>query len=96
MPQDPRLKCGRAARAGALAEHPTLRAVAERHGATTAQVALAWVLDHERVIAIPEAGTPAHVEENRAAVELRLTAVDLADLAEAFPPPVGPAPLPVH
>ena len=81
---------------GRLLTHPTLRAVAERHGATTAQVALAWVLDHERVIAIPEAGTPAHVEENRAAVGLRLTAEDLADLLEAFPPPVGPAPLPVH
>lgn len=81
---------------GRLLTHPVIRAVAARHDATTALVALAWVLDHERVIAIPEAGTPRHVEENRAALELSLTAADLADLEDAFPPPFGPSPLPVH
>jgi diketogulonate reductase-like aldo/keto reductase len=67
--------------------------VAARHEATPAQVALAWVLDHESVIAIPRAGTPEHVRENRAALDLRLTAVDIADLDDAFPPPTGPRPL---
>jgi diketogulonate reductase-like aldo/keto reductase len=81
---------------GRLLRDPTVRAVAERHGATAAQVALAWVLDHEHAIAIPEAGTPAHVEENRRALDLRLTTDDLADLLDAFPPPAGPRPLPVH
>jgi diketogulonate reductase-like aldo/keto reductase len=78
---------------GRLLRHPRLARVAERHGATPAQVALAWVLDHESVIAIPRAGTPQHVRENRAALDLRLTAVDIADLDEAFPPPIGPQPL---
>jgi diketogulonate reductase-like aldo/keto reductase len=81
---------------GRLLAHAAVRAIAERHGATPAQVALAWVLDHERVMTIPEAGTPAHVEENRAAVDLRLEPEDLADLLGAFPPPPGPQPLPVH
>jgi diketogulonate reductase-like aldo/keto reductase len=81
---------------GKLLGHQAVRAIAARHGATPAQVALAWVLDHEHVIAIPEAGTPAHVEENRAAVDLRLEPEDQADLLDAFPPPPGPAPLPVH
>jgi diketogulonate reductase-like aldo/keto reductase len=81
---------------GKLLGNATVLAIAERHGATPAQVALAWVLEHERVIAIPEAGSPAHVEENRAAVDLRLTPEDLADLLDAFPPPPGPSPLPVH
>jgi diketogulonate reductase-like aldo/keto reductase len=81
---------------GRLLRHPTVRAVAARHGATAAQAALAWVLDHEGVIAIPEAGTPEHVEENRAAVDLRLTPEDLAELLEVLPPPSGPRPLPVH
>jgi diketogulonate reductase-like aldo/keto reductase len=78
---------------GRLLGHPVLHEVAERHGATPAQVALAWVLSHEGVVAIPRAGDPAHVREDHGALALELTAVDLGDLAEAFPPPAGPQPL---
>ncbi len=46
---------------GRLLGHRALRAVAERHGATPAQVALVWVLRHDRVFTVPKAGTPAHV-----------------------------------
>jgi diketogulonate reductase-like aldo/keto reductase len=81
---------------GRLLRHPVVRDVAERHDATAAQVAIAWVLAHERVVAVAEAGTREHVEENRGALDLDLTAVDLADLLEAFPPPLGPVPLEVH
>jgi diketogulonate reductase-like aldo/keto reductase len=56
-------------------------------------VALAWVLREPGVMAIPKAGTVAHVRENRAALDLRLTAEDLASLDRAFPPPDGPQPL---
>ena len=56
-------------------------------GATAAQVALAWVLRHDGVFAIPQSGNPAHVRENSGALEIRLTAHDLADLDRAFPPP---------
>jgi diketogulonate reductase-like aldo/keto reductase len=80
---------------GRLLEHPVLQQVAVRHNATAAQVALAWVLRHSDTIAIPRAGTPAHVEENRAAVGLRLSGPDLAALDRAFPPPRGPQPLEV-
>lgn len=56
--------------------------VAERHGATTAQVALAWLLALSPVtVAIPGTGTLAHLEENMAARSLTLTADDLADLS---------------
>jgi diketogulonate reductase-like aldo/keto reductase len=78
---------------GRLLGHPALHEVAERHGATPAQVALAWVLAHEGVAAIPRAGDPAHVREDHGALALELTAVDIADLTEAFPPPTGPQPL---
>jgi diketogulonate reductase-like aldo/keto reductase len=78
---------------GRLLQHPVVADVAARHEATPAQVALAWVLAHESVIAIPRAGTPEHVRENRGALDLRLTAVDIADLDDAFPPPTGPRPL---
>ncbi len=78
---------------GRLLRHPALGAVAGRHGATPAQVALAWVLRQDGVIAIPKAGTAAHVRENRAALDLRLDAGDMAALDRAFPPPRGPQPL---
>jgi diketogulonate reductase-like aldo/keto reductase len=78
---------------GRLLADPVLQRVAGWHGATAAQVALAWVLRHRDVIAIPRAGNPRHVRENRAALDLRLTAPDLAALDRAFPPPTGPQPL---
>ncbi|MGH2841396.1 MAG: aldo/keto reductase [Solirubrobacteraceae bacterium] len=78
---------------GRLLRHPALHAVAERHGATAAQMALAWVLRIDVVSAIPKAATPRHVIDNRAALDLRLSPADLAELDRAFPPPSGPEPL---
>lgn len=74
---------------GRLLGERALRDVADRHGATPAQVALAWVLREDGVIAIPKAGTVAHVEEDRGALDLRLRPEDLAALDRAFPPPAG-------
>lgn len=73
-------------RSGLLA-HPQVQAVANAHGVTPAQVLLAWVIQHQGVMAIPKAATIAHVEENAAALQLRLTAEDLASLERAFPAP---------
>ena len=67
--------------------------VARRHGATPAQIALAWVLAQPATIAIPKAVGEDHVRENRAAHDLVLTDEDLAALDAAFPPPKGRAPL---
>jgi diketogulonate reductase-like aldo/keto reductase len=67
--------------------------VAARHQATPAQVALAWVLRQDGVCAIPNAGSPEHVRENRAALDLELTKDDLKTLDLPFPPPTGPQPL---
>ena len=77
---------------GRLLGHPALNAVAEAREATPAQVALAWLLNHDGVIAIPKAGTRAHVAENAAAAELVLSADDLVALDRAFPRP-APRPL---
>ena len=66
-----------------------VRAVAERHGATPAQVALAWVLaQDELVVPIPGTTKPERVEENAGAAFLTLGADDLAEL-DAVPPTVG-------
>ena len=58
---------------GRILRHPALIAVAACHpGVTPAQVALAWVLRQDGICAIPRAGKPAHVRENRVACDLRL------------------------
>jgi aryl-alcohol dehydrogenase-like predicted oxidoreductase len=63
--------------------------VAERVGATPAQVALAWVASRGRyVVPIPGTKTPAYLRENAAAGDVELSAADLADLA-ALPAPHG-------
>jgi len=55
--------------------------VAEAHGATPAQVRLAWTLHKgPNVLAIPGTGDPAHLEENVAAAGLRLTDEDMSRL----------------
>jgi diketogulonate reductase-like aldo/keto reductase len=71
----------------ALLGNPGLRAVAAAHGVTPAQIALAWVLHQDGVIAIPKAVDPVHLRANRAAADIRLSAEDLAALDRAFPPP---------
>jgi len=78
---------------GRLVQDPTMNRIAKRHHATPAQIALAWMLRGRRVCAIPKAGTPAHVRENRRALEIRLTPEDLALIERAFPPPREPCPL---
>lgn len=75
---------------GRLTEYPEVQDIADKHGVTPAQVALAWVLRQEGVIAIPKASTLKHVRENRAALDLQLTSEDLAELDDVFPPPDGP------
>ena len=72
---------------GRLVGHPALEGVAGRHGATAAQIALAWLLRRPGLMVIPKAGTVAHVEENRAAADIALSESDLAELDGAFPPP---------
>jgi diketogulonate reductase-like aldo/keto reductase len=70
-----------------------LQQVAARHGATPAQVALAWLLRQDGMIVIPKATRPEHVRENRAALEVRLSDADFAELDRAFPPPRARTPL---
>jgi diketogulonate reductase-like aldo/keto reductase len=78
---------------GRLLEHPVLRGIAIQYRVSPAQVALAWVLAHEGICSIPEAGTVKHVRQNRAAVDLHLREIDMIKLDEAFPPPISPQPL---
>jgi diketogulonate reductase-like aldo/keto reductase len=81
---------------GELVDHPALRPVAERHRATPAQVALAWLLRQQGAMAIPKAGNPVHLRHNWAAQGLDLSDTDLAELDSLFPPPSARQPLAVR
>jgi aryl-alcohol dehydrogenase-like predicted oxidoreductase len=64
-----------------LAEEQTIRKVADKHGATTSQIALAWLLAHyDRMLLIPGTSSVAHLEENYAAIDIELDAADIAEL----------------
>jgi voltage-dependent potassium channel beta subunit len=64
-----------------------LRPIAERTGCTMPQLAIAWLLGREAVSSvITGASSPAQVEENVAAVDVELTADDVAEIDELFAP----------
>jgi diketogulonate reductase-like aldo/keto reductase len=65
----------------------TLAQIGAAHGCSAAAVALAWAVRSGNVIAIPEAGSPAHVKENAVALSLTLTPQELQTLDAAFPGP---------
>lgn len=81
---------------GALVENDVVVEIAEKHGATPAQVALAWVLRNDNVCAIPKAAIPEHVRENARALEVTLDRGDLKLLDDAFPAPDRPVPLALY
>ena len=72
---------------GRLPRDGALRTIATRLGVSIYEVALAWLLGRDGVLAIPKAASLAHVRENRAAVDLVLDPADLEAIDAAFPPP---------
>jgi len=72
---------------GALLKDSGLRRIARSVGATPAQLALAWLIRRDGVIAVPQTSNVAHVAENRAATDVELSAATLAEINAAFPPP---------
>ncbi|WP_202364821.1 aldo/keto reductase [Mesorhizobium sp. L-2-11] len=72
---------------GVLARNASLEAIAARHDVTAAQIALAWVMAQDGVIAIPKASKQEHIRQNAAALDIELTREDFADIDRAFPPP---------
>jgi diketogulonate reductase-like aldo/keto reductase len=78
---------------GRLARHPALISVAQRLGVEAGQVALAWLLRNDDVIAIPKAASTDHVRANRAAADILLDKAALDTLEQAFPPPRRKRPL---
>lgn len=78
---------------GRLVSEPALAGIAADLGATPTQVAVAWLLARNGVVAIPKAGSVVHVRENRAAADLVLAPDTMKRLDTAFPAPTGPVAL---
>lgn len=72
---------------GRLVHHPELIRIAKAYQATPAQVALAFILERDGVVAIPKSSNLRRVRENRDAVDLDISDEDWAALDAAFPPP---------
>ena len=78
---------------GRLLDEPVIGEVATRTGATSAQVALAWLLQQPGTVPIPKSSHPARTAENIGARSLVLGADDLAAIARALPAPRHRQPL---
>lgn len=76
-----------------LARHRALATFAKARGMTAAQVALAWLLANDDVIAIPKTSNAARLAENAGALAHLLDEEALAELDRMFAPPAGPVPL---
>jgi len=72
---------------GALARDATFATIGRRHRVSASTAALAWVLRHPDVIAIPKAVSEPHLRENYFAASVQLTADDIAQIDAQFPPP---------
>jgi aldehyde reductase len=66
---------------------------ARKHGMTSAQVALAWLLASDDIIVISKTSRRERLKENLGALDHKLTATQLAELDRLFPPPTRSLPL---
>ncbi len=73
--------------ASSLLQSPAIVAVAERHNASNAQIALAWLLHQPNTVVIPKSINPMRIQENLAATDINLSREDLVELDSAFPAP---------
>lgn len=78
---------------GRLLANRGLAAFAQRHGMSPAQAALAWLLAHDDVIAIPKTGNRERLQENIGALDHPLGSAQLRELDRLFPRPAAPQPL---
>ena len=78
---------------GRLAHNPELIRIAKAYQATPAQLAVAFLLEREGVIAIPKSASLKRVRENRGAADIEISEEDMDALDLAFSPPTQKVPL---
>ena len=74
-------------------ESPVLQQLAAKYQVNKFQIALAWVLHQDGVMAIPKSANKHHLDENLQASKIELSAEDLQKLDQGFPPPKSATPL---
>src|SRR5690606_35889773 len=72
-----------------------LREIADAHGATPRQIALAFLVRNPTVVTIPKSGSPAHTEENAGGGSIALSDAEIARIDAAFPRGPKPRHLPM-
>lgn len=80
----------------AVLDNSGLIAFARERHVSPAQVALAWLLKQDRLIAIPKSSHPDHVADNAAALDLTLSSEDCSELDRLFPRPSQAQPLQIY
>ncbi len=80
----------------AFVNHSQLQDIAVKYNATSTQIALSWLLHQDNVISIPKATNPQHIKENRAALDIKLTAQDFQKLDRSFQSPQKKVPLAIR
>ena len=78
---------------GSILRDSILQHVATKHDVSPAAIAIAWVMRHQHIIAIPKTSDVDRVQQNFLAADLILDDEDLRILDGAFPPPSGPSSL---
>ena len=76
-----------------LLRDPVLSGVAEKYRISIMQLLLAFVLRQDNMVAIPKAGSPAHVRQNAEVLRLSIAEEDWKEINKAFGPPTGKTPL---
>lgn len=66
---------------GRVLRDATLEAIGERHGKSAAQVALRWLVQRERIAAVPKASSEAHLRGNLDVLDFELSEDDLERIA---------------
>jgi len=71
---------------GKVVGHPTIAPIADAHGATEGQIALAWILQASNTAAIPKTANPDRLAQNLAAAEITLTDQEIAAITALAEP----------
>ncbi len=64
-----------------VADEPVMRDIAQRHDASPAQIALAWLAGHGDVISIPRSSRPERLADNLKALEVSLNDDEMAEIS---------------
>lgn len=65
---------------GKVQQEPLLHAIGAEHGKSPSQVAMRWLIQQPRVLAIPKAASPAHQAANLALFDFELSAEEMAQI----------------